>query len=123
MTAKPPAPADDDKPQWGPAMATLNDRQRAFVMALFDPLAPAHGDGLLEYAIRRAKYGTGSSTSETLSAIAGRLITQGRIKNAITEYSAGGNRSMNGCSFDMTASIEHRSDSDIQLRKMLNAAR
>jgi hypothetical protein len=81
-------PADDAAPQWGPAMQALNtDRQRAFVCALYDEEAPARGRGLLQYAVKKAGYGSErGSTDKALSVIANRLVNDKRIQAAAAEY-------------------------------------
>ena len=57
-----------DLPEWGPKMLALpNDRWRNFVMALYDEEAPRKNDGLLLYAIRKAGFGTPTSTTKAMS--------------------------------------------------------
>jgi hypothetical protein len=78
-----------EAPAWGPAMAALaNDRQRAFVQALFHPDAPAKGDGLGLFAAHRAGYGNsaGTTTDKAMGVIAARLGASPAIQNAIREY-------------------------------------
>lgn len=69
--------------------ALPTERQRAFVVALFDEEAPLKGDGLFLYAARKAGYGAadGSSTDKALSVIASRLVHDARVQAAIAEYS------------------------------------
>ena len=72
----------------GPAMQSLpNDRQRAFVCALYDDDAPRKGDGLLIYAARAAGYGTPTSSTKSLRVIANRIVHDGRVQAAIVEHS------------------------------------
>lgn len=71
--------------EYGPAMRALaNDKQRAFVCALFD--APRK-EGRILFAVRAAGYGTETSTNKTLSVIGSRLNTSDRIQAAIAEES------------------------------------
>jgi phage terminase small subunit len=82
----------DDLPQWGPKMLALStEKQRRFVVALFDEEAPLKGDGLMIYAARRAGYGNkeGTSSPKALSVMADRLAQSDRVKEAIAEYSRG----------------------------------
>lgn len=80
--------AEQDRTEWGPAMAALpNDRQRAFVVALYDEEAPRKGDGLLIYAARAAGYGTATSSTKSLGVIANRIVHDGRVQAAIVEHS------------------------------------
>ena len=80
--------AQDDIPPYGPRMAALaNDRQRAFVAALYDEEAPLKGEGLLIHAARVAEYGSGTSSNKVLSTIANRLVHDDRIREAVAEYS------------------------------------
>lgn len=68
--------------QMGEAMAALNERQRAFVLALFD--APkSHGSGV--FAAKVAGYGTPQSSQQTLASVACKLKADPRIQAAITE--------------------------------------
>jgi hypothetical protein len=70
----------------GPAMRSLaNDKQRAFVRALFD--APSK-DGRVIWAARVAGYGTETSSNKSLSTIGARLHTSEPIQAAIAEHSA-----------------------------------
>jgi hypothetical protein len=77
-----------DPPVWGPAMSALNDRQRSFVIALFDPDAPAKHDGQNLFAAHRAGYGNsdGTSNDKSLGVIAARLRNDPRVQAAIGEY-------------------------------------
>jgi hypothetical protein len=76
---------DDALPDYGPAMRALaNDRQRAFVCALFD--APTK-DGRVIYAARAAGYGTETSSNKSLSVIGSRLNVSDKIQAAIAEES------------------------------------
>jgi hypothetical protein len=87
MTAAPDT-AEQERAEWGPAMAALpNDRQRAFVVALYDEEAPRKGDGLLIYAARAAGYGTATSSTKSLGVIANRIVHDGRVQAAIVEHS------------------------------------
>lgn len=72
---------------WGPKMLALNDRQRAFVAALYCEEAPPKGDGRLIFAARQAGYGTGKSTNKVLGVIANRLVHDEKIQKALAEYS------------------------------------
>ena len=74
----------------GPKMLALpNDRQRAFVAALFDEEAPLKGGGLFLYAARKAHYGNadGTTSDHALSVIASRVAHDARVQAAIAEYS------------------------------------
>lgn len=76
----------DDVPEWGPKMKALpNDRQRAFVVALFDEEAPIKGDGLFIYAAEKAGYQ--GSSNKSLGVMAARLVRDERMQAAIAEYS------------------------------------
>jgi hypothetical protein len=80
--------SDADLPEFGPAMLALpNDRQRAFVTALFDDDAPRKGDGLLIYAARTAGYGTPTSSRKSLNVIASRIAHDDRVQEAIAQFS------------------------------------
>lgn len=71
--------------EYGPAMRALaNDKQRAFVCALFE--APRK-DGRIIFAARAAGYGTPESTNKSLSVIGSRLNTSDKIQAAIIEES------------------------------------
>ena len=72
---------------YGPKMASLSDKRRALVCALFDDDAPAKGDGLLVYAARKANYGTATSSTKSLGVIAGRIIHDDDVQDAIKEHS------------------------------------
>jgi hypothetical protein len=91
MTMGTPEQNDSDLPAWGPSMAALNERQRAFVIALYSDECPEEGDGQLIWCAERANYGNkdGTSTNKTLSVIASRLIQDPAIKAAIMEYGNG----------------------------------
>src|SRR5271168_4950325 len=86
----------------GPAMRALaNDKQRAFVRALFD--APSK-DGRVIWAARVAGYGTETSTNKVLSTIGARLHTSEPIQAAIAEYSQ---RMLRGLSPTAIKSLEN----------------
>ncbi|HUI12559.1 MAG TPA: hypothetical protein VL048_03705 [Xanthobacteraceae bacterium] len=71
--------------EYGPAMRALaNDRQRAFVCALFD--APRK-EGRVIFAARAAGYGSADSTNKSLSVIGSRLHVSDKIQAAIAEES------------------------------------
>jgi phage terminase small subunit len=73
-------------PSWGPKMLALaNDKQRAFVCALFD--APPKGKGALIYAAQTAGYGTSTSSRKSLGVIGSRLAMDDRVQEAIAEES------------------------------------
>lgn len=65
--------------------ALPNDRQRAFVVALFDEEAPVKGDGLFIYAAEKAGYQ--GSNNKSLGVMAARLVRDARMQAAIAEYS------------------------------------
>lgn len=68
----------------GPAMAALSDKQRRFVVALFE--APkSHGS--LTFAARRAGYGNENSSRQSLSQMAHQLSGDPKIQAAIAEVS------------------------------------
>jgi hypothetical protein len=71
-----------DEVGWGPKMLALNDRQRAFVVALYSEEVPPKGEGRLIFAAHRAGYGTGKSTNSVLSVIASRLVHDAKIQQA-----------------------------------------
>jgi hypothetical protein len=73
--------------QFGPKMAALPEKRRALVCALFDDEAPAKGDGLLVFAARKANYGTPTSSTKSLGVIAGRIIHDDGVQEAIKEHS------------------------------------
>jgi nucleotide-binding universal stress UspA family protein len=80
----------DESPEECEALRLLpNDRQRAFVIALFSEEAPVNGDGLFVFAARQAGYGAadGSSTNKSLSVIANRLVHDARVQRAIALFS------------------------------------
>jgi phage terminase small subunit len=80
-----PPKSADELPDWGPKMRALaNDRQRAFVCALFE--APRK-EGRVIYAARAAGYGTPESTNKSLSVIGSRLNVSDSIQAAIAEES------------------------------------
>jgi len=88
MTTNTPDIAEPERPEWGPAMAALpNERQRAFVCALYDEDAPRKGEGLLLYAARKAGYGTAMSSTKSLSVIANRIVHDDRVQAAVVEHS------------------------------------
>jgi hypothetical protein len=71
--------------EFGPKMRALaNDKQRAFVIALFT--APKK-NGRITWAARVAGYGTENSTAESLSVIGSRLHASDTIQAAIAEES------------------------------------
>jgi hypothetical protein len=83
-----PSIVDDIGPiQFGPKMAALPEKRRALVCALFDDEAPAKGDGLLVFAARKANYGTSTSSTKSLGVIAGRIINDDDVQEAIKEHS------------------------------------
>jgi phage terminase small subunit len=70
--------------EWGPAMASLaTDKQRRFVLALFDENCPAEASGI--YAAHTAGFGTPTSSNKVLAVIASRLRADPRIQAAIRE--------------------------------------
>jgi hypothetical protein len=77
----------DDVPAFGPRMASLPPKRRALVMALFDDDAPRKGDGLLAFAAQRAGYGTPTSSHRSLCVIAGRIVHDDQVQEAIAEHS------------------------------------
>lgn len=77
-------------PEWGPKMLALNERQRAFVVALYSEDAPRKGDGRMIYAAREAGYGSPEgSTNKVLSVISNRLLHDDKVQQAMSEYSRG----------------------------------
>jgi hypothetical protein len=83
-----PSIADDIGPiQFGPKMAALSEKRRGLVLSLFDDDAPVKGDGLLVYAARKAGYGTPTSSTKSLGVIAGRIIGDDDVQEAIKEHS------------------------------------
>ena len=77
----------DGTPAFGPKMASLPPKRRALVMALFDDDAPRKGDGLLVFAAQRAGYGTPTSSAKSLGVIAGRIVHDDQVQEAIAEHS------------------------------------
>lgn len=75
-----------DLPEWGPKLGALSEKRRAFVLALFDPKAPRKGQGLMIYAARQAGYGTATSSSRSIAAIASRLRQAPELQAAVQEY-------------------------------------
>src|SRR4051812_9520580 len=67
---------------WGPAMSGLNERQRAFVLAMLTE-PPARGAQLR--AARRAGYGKPGSNAKTLSVTASRVKSDPRVQAAMQE--------------------------------------
>jgi phage terminase small subunit len=82
----------DDAPEWGPAMGSLNDKQRRFVMHLFDQgeTVPVDGRGLNLYAAHKAGYGNpdGSTDDRSLSVTACNLRKRPAVVAAIKEHFA-----------------------------------
>lgn len=76
----------DDVPEWGPAMAALSEKRRAFVIAMFDPDAPQEGRGLLKFAAIRAGYGSPTSSDNSIRVMASHLAHDPRIQAAAAEY-------------------------------------
>jgi phage terminase small subunit len=74
---------DVDGVTWGPAMAALNERQKKFVIALFQ-VRPGHGCQVR--AAKAAGYGRPSTTPETWAAIASRLAHDEKIQAGIREW-------------------------------------
>jgi hypothetical protein len=87
MTALETNPNTESAPEWGPAMAALPEKRRAFVVALYDEDAPRKGDGLFIFAAQVAGYGTPTSSKKSLGVIAGRIAHDDRVQAAIVEYS------------------------------------
>lgn len=77
----------DVVPDWGPKMRALNERQRAFVVALFDEDCPEKHEGQNLYAAHKAGYGNadGSSSNKALGVIGARLRSDRRVQQAIAE--------------------------------------
>jgi hypothetical protein len=75
-----------DNTELGPRISLLNDRQRKFVIALFDDLAPEKGSGLFLWAARQSGYGTATSSDKSLSVIASRVAHDDKVLAAIDEY-------------------------------------
>jgi phage terminase small subunit len=70
--------------QFGPAMAVLTEKQRCYVIALFE--APKT-HGALTFAAKRAGYGTPTSSRQSLSQMAHALNADPKIQAAIAEVS------------------------------------
>jgi phage terminase small subunit len=70
--------------QGGPAMLAITEKQRCYVLALFE--APkAHGSGV--FAAKAAGYGTPTSTRHSLAQMAHQLNSDPKIQAAISEVS------------------------------------
>jgi hypothetical protein len=69
---------------YGRAMAALNDRQRAFVAAIFE--APRK-HGAAAFAVRAAGYGSPTSSTQSIASIGSRLCSDPKIQEAIQEES------------------------------------
>jgi phage terminase small subunit len=82
MTA--PQTEDEEPEHWGPAMAALSPRQRAYVLAL---MVEKPGHGALTAAARAAGYGNreGTTTPKTMAVIAQRLQNNDKVIAAIAE--------------------------------------
>jgi phage terminase small subunit len=90
---------------FGPNMRALaNDRQRAFVCALFE--APSK-DGRIIFAARAAGYGTENSNNKSLSVIGSRLNVSDSIQAAIAEKSQ---RRLRGLSPSAVKALENLID-------------
>ena len=63
-----------NEPEWGPAMRALNEKQRRFVLALYQ-VKPGYGAQVR--AARLAGYGTPSSSPESWAALAKRRFRAG----------------------------------------------
>jgi phage terminase small subunit len=74
-------PAADEA--WGPAMKALNEKQRRFVLALYQ-VKPGHGAQVK--AARLAGYGTPNSSAASWAALASRLIHDERVQAAFREH-------------------------------------
>jgi phage terminase small subunit len=72
-----------DEPEWGPAMKALNEKQRRFVLALYQ-VKPGHGAQVR--AARLAGYGTPNSSAASWAALASRLIHDEKIQAALREH-------------------------------------
>lgn len=79
------APAHDhERTELGPAMAALTEKQRRYVLALFD--APkSYGSGV--FAAKRAGYGTPASSRQSLAQMAHQLNSDPKVQAAIAETS------------------------------------
>lgn len=75
-----------DLPEWGPKLAALSEKRRAFVLALFDQDAPRKGQGLMLYAARQAGYGTPTSSSKSLGVMARQVAQSPEVQAAVREY-------------------------------------
>jgi phage terminase small subunit len=75
-------PVPDTK--WGPAMAALNDRARAFVLNLFS-VKPGHGAAVR--AAKAAGFGTTASSPQSWASIGSRLMHDEDILRAVREHS------------------------------------
>jgi len=75
----------DQVAELGPAMQALTEKQRRFVIALFD--APK-SHGALTYAARRAGYGTPTTRRQVMSQLAYQAHTDPKVQRAIREVSA-----------------------------------
>jgi hypothetical protein len=80
-------PEAEREPEWGPAMAALSEKRRAFVVACYDEDAPRKGDGLLLYAAQVAGYGSPTSSKKSLGVIASRIAHDDRVQAALVEFS------------------------------------
>ena len=67
---------------WGAAMAALDDRRRAFVLALYEV---PRGFGAATAAARLAGFGTASSSAKAMSVIASRLMHDAKVIEALQE--------------------------------------
>ena len=74
----------EDLGQVGPAMAALTEKQRRYVIALFE--APK-SHGALTFAAKRAGYGTATSSRQSLSQMAHALNADPKVQAAIAEVS------------------------------------
>ena len=86
-TALDKQPDTEPTPEWGPAMAALSEKRRAFVLALYDEDAPRKGEGLIIWAAQIAGYGTPTSSKKSLSVIGNRIVHDDRVQVAIVEHS------------------------------------
>jgi phage terminase small subunit len=73
-----------DGEQFGPAMQALTEKQRRYVIALFE--APK-SHGALTFAAKRAGYGTPTSSRQSLSQMAHALNSDPKVQTAIAEVS------------------------------------
>jgi hypothetical protein len=81
-----PDTAAIDLPEWGPKLAALSEKRRAFVLALFDADAPRKGQGLMLYAARKAGYGTPTSSNKSLGVMAQQVAQSPEVQAAVREY-------------------------------------